>query len=143
MKYLKKLKNYFYPNPLPKPIKDFMKSLGKVTNKIEKEISEFEEELEDLKESLYLINKRLHKNGWVTIVENHIDGLEMMPTFKIEKTLEGMDCELDMMEDVDFKSAILERITEIYSKIDELKLEINRLEKEHFKEVTGINLLCS
>lgn len=141
MKYLKKLKNYFYPSPVPKPTKDFMKSLGKVTNNIEKKISKLEEELEDLKESLYLINKRLHRNGWVSIDRNHIDSLEMMPTFKIEKTLEGMDCELDMLQDVDFKAAILKRIAEIYSKIDELKSEINRLEKEHVKEVTGINLL--
>jgi len=143
MKYLKKLKNYFYPSSVPKPTKDFMKSLGKVTNNIEKKISKLEEELEDLKESLYLINKRLHRNGWVSIDRDHIDSLEMMPTFKIEKTLEGMDCELDMLQDVDFKAAILKRIAEIYSKIDELKPEINRLEKEHVKEVTGINLLCS
>lgn len=141
MKYSKKLKNYFYPSSVPKPTKDFMKSLGKVTNNIEKKISKLEEELEDLKESLYLINKRLHRNGWVSIDRNHIDSLEMMPTFKIEKTLEGMDCELDMLQDVDFKAAILKRIAEIYSKIDELKSEINRLEKEHVKEVTGINLL--
>jgi len=141
MKYLKKLKNYFYHSSVPKPTKDFMKSLGKVTNNIEKKISKLEEELEDLKESLYLINKRLHRNGWVSIDRDHIDSLEMMPTFKIEKTLEGMDCELDMLQDVDFKAAILKRIAEIYFKIDELKPEINRLEKEHVKEVTGINLL--
>jgi hypothetical protein len=141
MKYLKELKNYFYPSSVPKPTKDFMKSLGKVTNNIEKKISKLEEELEDLKGSLYLINKRLYKNGWVTIDEDHINSLEMMPTFKIEKTLEGMDCELDMMQDVDFKDAILKRIAEIYSEIDELEPEINRLEKEHVKEVTGINLL--